>query len=501
MAGSKRKKNLGLLLLLVVMILLLGVYFWVAKNNNGKKDAADDTADKNKAIVTMDSASIKTIYFKNKDFEMTMKLNSKGVWEDKDNASFPVNQTYASNMQSLFTTITPTNTLTDDISDLSAFGLDNPAITATATAEDGKEVTITVGNESPLGGEYYAQVKGNKAVYLVNASYYSYFAHTKSEMITVETLPSITAANITGLSVAAKDGKEFDVEYEPDSPYDYSGFSDYIMKKPYATPVAADSDSLTTLFGNYASLSYQSCEDYNAADLSKYGLDKPAYTVAIKYYEEKKDSSSTDSSKDASSTDSTDSSKTATKVSKSLTLLIGKANEDGDYYVKTSDSNAVNVMSKSTVDKIVTVDAFSNVYKYTNLINIDNVNSIDIVSKGVTHTLSIKRETKKEDKKDVTTATYYIDNKKVEEDPFKKIYAQVITPKIQREIPQADLGKGKNETPDMTLTFHLTTTDTPFVVEFKPYDDSYDIVNSNGTELFLMDSRDIQTVLSAISTK
>ena len=63
MAGSKRKKNLGLLLLLVVMILLLGVYFWVAKYNNGKKDAADDTADKNKAIVTMDSASIKTIFW------------------------------------------------------------------------------------------------------------------------------------------------------------------------------------------------------------------------------------------------------------------------------------------------------------------------------------------------------------------------------------------------------------------------------------------------------
>lgn len=503
MSGSKRKKNIGLLLLLIVMILLLGVYFWVAKYNSDKKDSKNDTADNNKAIVTLDKDSIKTIYFKNQNLEMNLELNSKGVWENKEDPLFPVNQTYAANMQGLFTDITPTNTLTEDIGDLSAFGLDKPAVTATAATADGKEVTITVGNETPLGGEYYAQVKGNNAVYVVSATYYSYFAHSRSEMLIVETLPSITAANITGLDIVPKDGKEFKVDYEPDSPYDYSGFSDYIINKPFSAPVAADSDSLTTLFGNYASLSFSSCEDYKAADLSKYGLDKPAYTVSIGYYEEQQsDAGKSDSSTDTANSSTEDKSAAQTnKIQKNLTLLIGKTNDDGDYYVKTPDSSAVNVMSKSTVDKIITVDAFSNAYKYTNLINIDNVKSIDIVSGGVNHTLSLERETKKENDKDVTTVTYNVDNKKVDEDAFKKIYSVVITPKAEREIPEADINKGKNEAPDLTLTFHLNTSDTPFTVQFKPYDDSYDIVNANGTEMFLIDARNVKAILEAFSAK
>lgn len=499
MAGSKRKKNIGLLLLLIVMILLLGVYFWVAKYNSDKKDSKNDTADKNKAIVTLDKDSIKTIYFKNKDFEMTMGLNSKGVWEDKDDPAFPINQSYASNMQGLFSDIVPTNTLTEGIDDLSAYGLDKPAVTATATTTDGKEVTIMVGKETPLGGEYYAAIKGNNAVYVVSASYNSYLGYTRSQMITVETLPSITATNITRLDIAPKDGKGFEVAYEPDSPYDYSGFSDYIIKKPYTTPVAADSDQMNTLFGNYTALSYDSCVDYKAADLSKYGLDKPAYTVSIDYYEEQAaDTSKSDSTTGTS--DSKDATKT-TKISKSVTLLIGGTNDDGDYYVKTPESTAVNIMSKSNVEKITKVDPYSNTYKYTNLISIDNVDSIDIVSGGTTHTLSLKRETAKEDGKDTKKVTYYVDNKEVDENGFKTIYSVVITPKTEREIPAADLAKGKNETPDMTMTFHLNTTDKPFVVQFKPYDENYKIANSNGTELFLTDARNVKLIMDSFNTK
>lgn len=494
MARSKKAKNIGLLLLLIAMILLLGVYFWLVKHND-KKDSQSDTADENQAIVSLDKDSIKSIYFKNQDYEMTLVLNSKGVWEDKNDPDFPVNQTYAGNMQSAFTDITPTTILTEGIDDLSAFGLDKPVITATAATEDGTETTLTMGNETPLGSEYYAMLKGKNEVYVIGTSIYNYFRYNKEDMTTVDKLPSITAENVTKLAVTAKDGKDFEVDYEPDSAYDYSGFSDYIMHKPYAVPIAADSDSLTTLFGNYAALSFSSCVDYNAADLSKYGLDDPAYTVDIEYYEEESKDSSTDTSSD--STDSTDTQQT-TKVSKSLTLLIGGTNENGDYYAKTSDSNAVNVLSKSTVDTITGIDAYSNTYKYVNLINIDGVDSVDISAEGTTHTLSIERETKTEDGQETTTATYYVDKKSVEEDAFKKFYQVLIASKTEREIPEADMEKGKNETPVMTITYHLNTTDTPFVVEFKPYDDSYYIVNTNGTEYFLMDLRNAATVWDSL---
>lgn len=499
MAGSKRKKNFGLLLLLIAMILLLGVYFWLVKYND-KKDSQDDTAAENKAIVSMAADTIKSIYFKNQDYEMTITLNSKGVWEDKDDPSFPVNQTYAANMQSAFADVTPSTTLTEGIDDLSAFGLDNPIITATATTEDGTATTVTIGNETPLGSEYYAMLAGKNEVYVIGSTFYSYFRYNKSDMMTVEALPAITAADVTKLAVTAKDGKDFEVAYEPDSPYDYSGFSDYIINKPYSVPVAADPDSLTTLFGNYAALTYSSCADYNATDLSKYGLDDPAYTVAIDYYEEQ--AAATDSTTDSTTTDSTSTDSTdtqTTKISKSLTLLIGGTNEAGDYYAKTPDSTAVNIISKSTVDTMTAIDAYSNTYKYVNLINIDNVDSVDIAAGGTTHTLKITRETTTTDGKDTVTAAYDADGKTVEEDAFKKFYQVLIAPKTEREIPEADLDKGKNETAAMTLTFHLNTSDTPFVAEFKPYDDSYYIVDVNGSENFLADLRDVDTILDSLN--
>jgi hypothetical protein len=86
----------------------------------------------------------------------------------------------------------------------------------------------------------------------------------------------------------------------------------------------------------------------------------------------------------------------------------------------------------------------------------------------------------------------------VEEDVFKKFYQVLIAPKTEREIPEADLTKGEKETPVMTITYHLNTSDTPFVVEFKPYDDSYYIVNTNGTEYFLMDLRNAASITDGL---
>lgn len=504
MAGSKRKKNLGLLLLLLAMIVLLGVYFWLVKFND-KKEAQDTAADETKAIVSLDTGTIKSIYFKNPSLEMTLTLNDKGVWEDKEDSTFPVNQTYAANMQNAFAEIKPTSTLTEGIEDLSAFGLKNPVITATATTSDGKETTVMIGNETPFGGEYYAALEGSKEVYVIGTSFYSYFHYTRTDLTAVEAIPAVKAENVTKLSVTAKDGRDFEVVYDEDSPYDYSGFSNYIMNKPYATPVAADNDSMTTLFGNYASLSFSSCADYNATDLSKYGLEEPAYTVSLDYYEEQAaETDGTDSSTDTGtdtdttgSTDSTDTAKTV-KVNKSLTLLIGATNEDGNYYAKTSDSNAVNILDSSTVEKLTAIDAYSNTYKYVNLISIESVDSVDITAGGVSHTLAIERETTTKDGKDTTTAVYTVDKKTVEEDVFKKFYQVLIAPKTEREIPEADLMKGEKETPVMTVTYHLNTSKTPFVVEFKPYDDSYYIVNTNGTEYFLMDLRNATSITDGL---
>lgn len=50
---------------------------------------------------------------------------------------------------------------------LSDFGLDEPQATVTVTYTDGKEMTLLIGNEEPLSGNYYCAVPNEKGVYLL----------------------------------------------------------------------------------------------------------------------------------------------------------------------------------------------------------------------------------------------------------------------------------------------------------------------------------------------
>jgi len=269
------------------------------------------------------------------------------------------------------------------------------------------------------------------------------------------------------------------------------------MNKPYSSPVPADSDAITTLFSNYSAMTFSSCVEYNASDLSKYGLDKPSSQIDITYFEEiTKDSDSTDTTESTTEERNTTESQATTKVNHELTLLIGGMDENGDYYAKLSDNNAVNIISASTVATLTDIPAFDNTYKYVNLINVDAVNSIDITVEDTIYHLTIKRETKTVDGKESQVVTYYVNDKKMDEDTFKALYQVIIGPVTEREISQDQTVS--SEAPYMTVTYHLVTTEEPLVIKYLPYDQSYYAVNTNGVQNFLTDIRKIAEISDSL---
>ncbi|QHQ61153.1 DUF4340 domain-containing protein [Anaerocolumna sedimenticola] len=513
MAGSKKKKNLTLIVLLIALILMIAACFSLIKYKDKKAaNGNEDSTKETETIANVETDTIQTIYFKNKDNEMTLVKGDDGNWKNSEDEAFPVNQTNAGNMAKAFTDIASSRTITEGVDDLSNFGLDNPAITVTATAKDGTKTTITLGNEAPIGGGYYGALNEDKKVYVLTAAFYNNFTYTLEQMTTVETIPSITATNITHLTVLNKDKPGFEIVYDGSKATDFAGLTKWAMKQPYKTTLPADADAVNTLLGNYSAMSFTSCVDYNASDLSKYGLDDPAASVSLEYFEEyTKDKATSD---DKATTDTADNNTQdakedeKTKINYTLDLLIGSKDAEGNYYVKTKDSKAVNIMSADTVEKLITIDAYSNVDHYVNLVNLDSINQLDISVDGKTYTLTTeKAEEAKDDTqtKDDTQSgdskeeviNYYFNGNKVGEDDFKSLYQTIISPTTERDIPEEYFTSNTDQTPVMTLTYHQTDGNT-IEIQYKPYDDSYYVVNTNGLEYFLTDMRKVNDIKTAL---
>ncbi len=503
MAGSKKKKGSTLIVLLIVMVAMIGACFWLIKYNDKKEDAGsgEESTAETETVADIAADSIRTIYFKNGNNEMTLVKGDDGTWKNSADELFPVNQTYAQNMMNAFTGVSSTRTITEGVEDLANFGLDKPSITVTVTDKDGKETGIALGSEAPVAGGYYAALNGESKVYILSAAFFNNFNYNLTDMTAVETIPSITAANITHLLVENKDKPGFELVYDENKPSDFAGLSKWTMRQPYKTPVAAGADAVNTLLANYASMSFTACVDYNAGDLSKYGLDDPAAFVSLEYFEEyTKDS---DTSEDTADTADSNTAEEKTKINYNFDLLIGSKDADGNYYAKTKDSKAVHTMSADAVEKLINIDAYSNVDSYINLVNLDSINQLDITFGGKTFTLSTEKtaataeDIQSGDEKAEEVTNYYFNGTKVGEDEFKDLYQLIISPTTERDIPAEYFESNADQTPYMTLTYHLIAGGT-IDISYKPYDESYYVANSNGVEYFLTDLRKVNDIAKAL---
>lgn len=503
MASNKKKRGSSLIILLLVMIILIVACLWLTKykkdqaNTDSKENSTEDTT-----IASVDSKNIKSIYFKNADTEMTLVKDSDGVWKSSEDEALPVNQTNAASMMNALSTITSSNTIKESAEELSTYGLDKPVVQIVATVKDGTTTSISIGNESPLGGGYYATLNGGAEIYVLSSDFYNCFAYKQSDMVTVETIPTITAENVTYLQVENKDKPNFEVSFDESKSSDYSGLNNWFVKQPYAKEVAGSADDLKTLFGNYASLSFLSCVNYNATDLSKYGLEDPASTVTLKYYEVyTKNADSTDTADSSDASNSTSEAET-TKVYKDLVLQIGSTDADGNYYAKLKDSKAVNTISADTVAKITDIDAYSNVSHMIALVNISNVDKVDATVNGKTYTMRLEQSANTSESSESTdkkvTGKYYFNDKEVEESKFKDLYQQMIGITSEKNIPDEYFASSKDRTPYLTMAFHLTTGKT-ITMQYLPYDESYYVADIDGSEIFLTDLRGINKLADTLA--
>jgi len=467
----KKRNSFTMVSLLMVLAVLIVLYFAYNKNDNPKELEDKNTSlEENIDVASIDTDKVNSVHYIAKDADITLILENDR-WISENDPLRPINQSYVVNMINLLEKVNARRMVSENVDDLSEYGLDNPSAYLKLTMEDGTSLTLKVGDKSTGINGNYGMVNEDEKVYLLNPTYGAGLEYSDIDFTAVESKPEISAETIEHIQVINRDGDDFELIMDNDNKYNYlnSNISNWVITKPYDGAYAADTSKISEVQGKYTDFSFQSCVDYRGENFGQYGLEDPAASVYVKYDDNE------------------------------YTLYVGDKLGENNYYVKREGSHYVYTMKASLVDVMINREAFDVLNPLILIPNIDNVNNIDIKIEGTAYKMEIKRtNTSNDDGKEEVTEAYYINDKELEGEGFKKVYQNMISASYDTEIKE-DIKIEDNTNPYLTIKYNIKGDDnTSYQVSFLPYDDSFYLVDTSNKINFFADKRQIDNIAQSI---
>lgn len=277
--------------------------------------------------------------------------------------------------------------------------------------------------------------------------------------------PRMSSYSIRRFSII-KDGKEvFKIKQEP---ADYKMDFDYWeITNPYDEITTVNTENMYEMFGVLASFDFSNGVD--AADTDT-GLDDTKTYFTVDFVNTVND----DTAKETQDADAT------------ATILIGNTNEDGDYYVCVKGyEEAVYLLSKESVNSLLELKPFNLILKIPALVNIDTLDSVDMSIGKKTYTMKLD------------DGNYKFGKKTVKKEKFTELYQELQGVMLDSEIEEIKDAADKEEV--LSVIFHRNTEKAPEVtLKYYTYDDTYDSLEINGTERFLVKTEDVNALVKQI---
>ena len=501
------KKSTKLVSAVVVLAVLGGVYVglntYVSKEEKTESSSEEESKTEVFSVKTDDIKSLgfivdkKAVTFEKKD----------DSWVKKDETAFPVNQTTLDSAASAIETVEADRVL-KNVDNLTEYGLDSPSNTITVDTSDGT-TKFNIGDENTSTNQYYiTKDDDDSTVYVVAASTVTPFMDSLYDYAQGEDFPTIDSSTVKKVQVS-EDKDSYVLEENSDgATWDVS--SDGSSDKETADTTAAG--NVTSGLGNFA---FDQFVDYNAEDLSKYGLDKPYATITVDYQEEVEDTSSDSSESDstasesdsedtegdeADSTDASDDSSSSedtktTTVDKQLVIYVGDEAGDGSRYV-TVDNKQIYTMSTDTLSAVIDKTPSDLWSLIVNYLSVKNLDQLQVTYGGTTNTVNVSRETTTDDDgNDKETTTYQLDGEEIESTTFTTFYNKLTNMAGQKRLtdtytPATD--------PEMTVVF--TDSDkNQTTVTFYTYDTNY-YAAVVGNKVFLVNKMTVKEMFNAYET-
>lgn len=423
-------------ILVVVLALLFGAY-WFLKDKMPAKQADEETKTIKLTDYTDDKLS--QVSVENKEGVFVIEKKDKD-WVLVSPTNIKADSSKLSSISTNASSIIADKVIEENPKDLSVFGLDKPVI-VTLKLKDGGEKAVLIGSQTPTKAGYYAKLKAETKVYVVD-SYTAEKLLFKKNDIRDTTLYTLKAEDVISLSMDRDGSNVFTSKKATDVAW--------TMMKPIEGNVntAAIEPMLTALSG----VAVKEFIEENPADLGKYGLDKPAYVMDF-----------------------------ATS-SKSFKLILGTEKTKGsEIYAKLDGSNEVFTIDETAftfLDK-----PFKEIIEvFVYIVNIDKVNKIELDMDGKKTTFGLDVYKDKDGQADADKDKFTIDGKdasgKDENDkqPFRTFYQELIGIGLDNIEP----GATPSGTAEIAITYYLKEAPGTMKVEFVPKDANYYYVIKNG---------------------
>ena len=521
------KKSTKLVSAAIVLAVLGGVYVglntYVTKEESTESSSEEESKTEVYSVKTDDIKSLEFIIDK-KDTVFEKKDDS---WVKKDETAFPVNQTTLDSAASALEKVEADRVL-ENVDDLTEYGLDSPSNSVTVTTDDGT-TKFNIGDENTSTNQYYlAKDDEDSTVYVVSSSTVTPFMNSLYDYAQGEDFPTIDSSTVKKVQVSQDEDSYILEENSDGATWDVS--TDGSDKE------TADTTAAGNVTSGLGSLAYDQFTDYNAEDLSRYGLDKPYATITVDYQEEAEDDSSdesesdsetsesatednTDSAEDnsgdsidstasddsssgdssesedaADSSDTGDSTETTT-VDKQLVIYVGDNADDGSRYV-TIDNKQVYTMSTDTLSAIIDKKASDLWSLIVNYQSVKTLDQLQVTYAGDTHTVNVSRETSTDDDGNETeTTTYKLDGNEVDSTTFTTFYNKLVNMAGQKRLTES-------YTPAADAEMKVVFTDTDnnqTTVTFYSYDTNYNAAVVDN-KVFLVNKMTVKEMFTAYET-
>ena len=157
-------KSTGLLIAAVFLAVLSGVIWW----SNKKEAAATKTESiASPKILSLDQSAISSLTIERKGQPpLALSKNANG-WQITAPQQLPADQDSVSSLLSTVSSLSSEHLIEDKASDLAPYGLSAPQLTFNVTLKDNQSHKLQLGDQTPSGNAYYANLAGDPRVFTI----------------------------------------------------------------------------------------------------------------------------------------------------------------------------------------------------------------------------------------------------------------------------------------------------------------------------------------------
>lgn len=459
---KKKSKWNRMIYLAVIFVLLLLLYLFLKNRNEKAEEAESGGMD----VIQMDASSIVNFSFKIGD---NFAEFSKDVdeWKNQEDSEFPVDQEAVETLLNDLLSFTAERKL-EDVDGLSEYGLEDPSNTIRLTDESGTETEILVGSRNQSTGDYYVSLaEAPNTVYVTASDLSSILPGSVMELAESEAYPAVSSSDIVEIQVKKEQGS-YTLAYEEEE-------ANWSVTGEDGISYSAEYQQVSSLASTLSGMVYSGLMDYNAEDLSVYGLDQPAAEIYIRYKEEIEEEEEEPET-----------------VEKNFTLYVGNQDENGNYYVRMEGSGQVHRVSSESLSSALENNSVSYWSSEIGYISMNNLKRVEVSYGGEIRTIERhSEEQEQEDGSTETEVTYTSGGTLLDEDKTEDFLNSASGISAQSKDPSLSA----SEAAEITIT--VETESETFTVSYTPYDENFYLASDKEGRPGLVNKNSVSELIEA----